>query len=170
LLVIENFASLCYNMQKYDQAQDLYQKILTKDPKHASAMARLGDIFGSKGEFDKAVDYYNQALEIENDNCALWFNLGVLYFQEIKDNDNAINAFSRTVDLCPEDNNAFINLAVAYITSERFDEAADKLSGYVEDNPDDCTGWDLYFQALLRKGMAKEAREAYKKYEECSGQ
>jgi tetratricopeptide (TPR) repeat protein len=169
LLVIENFASLCYNMQKYDQAIDLYQKILVKDPKHASAMARLGDIFGSKGEFDRAVNYYNQALEIENDNCALWFNLGVLYFQEIKDNDNAINAFSRTVDLCPEDKNAFINLAVAYISAERFDEAVDNLATFVEDNPDDCSGWDLYSQALLRNGMRQQAQEAYKKYEECSG-
>lgn len=170
LLVLENFASLCYNMKRYDEAVGLYQKILVKDPKHASALARLGDIYGHKEEFEKAVDYYNQALEIENDNCGLWFNLGVLYFQEMKDNDNAINAFSRTVDLCPEDKNAFINLAVAYITAERFDEAADRLSGFVEDNPDDCTGWDLYSQALLRKGKKDQAEEAYKKYKECSSQ
>jgi superkiller protein 3 len=168
LLVLENFASLCYNMKKYDEAEDLYLKILAKDPKHASAMARLGDIYGQKEEFDKAVNYYTDALEIENDNCALWFNLGVLYFQKIKDNDNAINAFSRTVDLCPDDLNAFINLAVAYISAERFDEAVEKLEVFVEDNPDDCTGWDLYSQALLRKGMRKQAQEAYKKYEECS--
>lgn len=169
MLVIENFASLCYSIKNYDKAEELYLVILSKDPQHASAMGRLGDIYGLKGEFEKAVDYYNRALAIENDNCGLWFNLGVLYFQEIKDNDNAIRAFSRTVDLCPEDKNAFINLAVAYITAERFDEAVDKLSTFVEENPDDCTGWDLYSQALLRKGMRKEANEAFKKYEECSG-
>lgn len=170
LPVLENITSLCFNLKKYDEAENLYLKILAKDPKHASAMARLGDIYGEKEEFDKAVNYYNQALEIENDNCALWFNLGVLYFQEIKDNDNAINAFSRTVDLCPEDKNAFINLAVAYISAERFDEAVEKLEAFVGANPDDCTGWDLYSQALLRKGMKDQAQEAYKKYQECSGE
>jgi len=169
LLVMENFASLCYNIKNYDKAEELYLTILKKDPNHAGAMGRLGDIYGHKGDFEKAVGYYNRALEVENDNCALWFNLGVLYFQEIHDNDSAINAFSRTVDLCPDDINAFINLAVAYISAQRFDEAIEKLSAFVEERPNDCTGWDLYSQALLRKGMRKEAQEAYKKYEECSG-
>jgi len=169
MLVLENYASLCFNVGKYARAEELYKEILTKDPVHASAMARLGDIYGHKKEHQTAVDYYNQALEIEQDNCGLWFSLGVLYFQEMKDNDNAINAFTRTVELCPDDTSAFINLAIALIMAGRFDEAAEKLAVYVEDHPGDCTGWDLYSQALLRKGMRKQAQEAYKKYEECSG-
>lgn len=169
MVVLENFASLCFTIGKYDKAKELYTKILTKDPKNAEAMARLGDIAGFDGKYQDAVNYYNQALEIQSNNCDLWFSLGVLYFQQIKDNDNAINAFSRTLELCPDDSNAFINLMVAYITAERFDEAIDKLSTFVEEYPDDCTGWDLYSQALLRKGQKSEALEAYKKYEACTG-
>lgn len=167
MLVLENYTNLCYNIGKFDRAEELYKKILEKDPTHASAMARLGDIYGEKKEFQTAINYYNQALDIEQDNCNLWFRLGVLYFQEIKDNDNAINAFSRAVELCPEDKDAFINLSIALIMAGRFDDAVDRLSVYVEDNPDDCTGWDLYSQALLRKGMKKEALEADNKYKEC---
>ncbi|UCC80316.1 MAG: tetratricopeptide repeat protein [Candidatus Zixiibacteriota bacterium] len=169
MLVLENFANLCYNAGRYDRAHDLYKEILEKDPGHAGAMARLGDIYGEKKEFQTAIGYYNQALDIEQDNCNLWFRLGVLYFQEIKDNDSAINAFGRAVELCPEDKDAFINLSIALIMGGRFDEAVEKLSGYVVDNPDDCTGWDLYSQALLRKGMKEEALEADKKYKECTG-
>ena len=169
MLVLENFAALCFNIGEYDRAEELYRKLIEKDPNHANAMARLGDIYGGKKEFQKAVDYYNQALAIEQDNSNLWFNLGVLYFQQMKDNENAITAFTRAVELSPEDLDAFINLAIALIMAGRYDEAANKLSVYVEDNPDDCTAWDLYSQALLRKGMRKQAQEAYQKYEECSG-
>lgn len=168
MIVLENYANFCFNIGKFDQAKELYLKLLEKDPNNANAMARLGDIYGEKKEFQNAVDYYNRALELEQDNGNLWFNLGVLYFQRMKDNENAINAFTRAVELNPEDLDAFINLAIAMIMAGRYDEAADKLSVYVEDNPDDCTGWDLYSQALLRKGMRKQALEANKKYEECS--
>jgi DNA-binding SARP family transcriptional activator len=59
---------------------------------------------------------------------------------------------------------------VAYMTGQRYDEAIDKLSVYVEDHPQDCSGWDLYFQALLKKGLKSQAVEAYDRYKKCSGQ
>jgi tetratricopeptide (TPR) repeat protein len=170
ILVLENYASLCFNIGKYDLAENLYKKILEKDPNHANAMARLGDILAEKEDYQTAVDYYNRALDVEQDNCNLWFRLGVLYFQEMKETDSAITAFSRAVDYCPDDKDAFVNLSIALIMSERFDEAIDRLSVYVQDNPDDCTGWDLYAQALLRKGQRKQAQDAYKKYEDCAGE
>lgn len=169
MLVLENYGNLCYNIGKYDRAEEMYNKILQKDPNHASAMARLGDIKAEKKEFQDAVNLYNQALGIEQDNCNLWFRLGILYFKEMKDNDNAINAFTRAVDLCPEDRDAFVNLSIALIMAGRYEDAVNRLSVFVEDYPNECTGWDLYSQALLRSGMRKQAQDAYKKYEECSG-
>lgn len=169
ITVLENYASLCFNIDKFDIAEGLYQKILIADPKNAPAKARLGDIFGQKKEFQTAVDYYNQALELESDNCNLWFNLGILYFRELKDNDNAIRAFSRSADLCPEDANGHINLCVAYIEAGKLDEAQNILETFTEDFPGECAGWDLYFKVLMKKGLRKQAQEAFKKYEECSG-
>jgi tetratricopeptide (TPR) repeat protein len=168
--VLENLAGVCFNTGRLDRAEELYKEILVKDPNHANAMARLGDIYAERKEYQTAVDHYRRALDIEQDNCDLWFRLGVLYFQEMQQSDSAITAFTRAVDLCPDDVNAFINLSIALIMAGRYNEAADKLSVYVEDYPDDCTGWDLYSQALLRMGMRKQAQDAYKKYEECSGE
>lgn len=169
ITVLENYASLCFNIDKFDIAEGLYQKILIADPKNAASKARLGDIFGQKKEFQAAVDYYNQALELESDNCNLWFNLGILYFRELDDNDNAIRAFSRSADLCPDDANGHINLCVAYIEAGKLDEAQNILETFTEDFPGECAGWDLYFKVLMKKGLRKQAQEAFKKYEECSG-
>ena len=169
VVVIEEYANFCFNIGKFEEAEGLFKKLLEKDPNDARAMQMLGVIYSDKDDLQLAVEYYNKALDIEPDNSQLWFNLGVLYFQRLKDNDKAIDAFKRAVELQPEDKDAFVNLSIALIMANRFDEAVEKLSVFVEEYPEECTGWDLYSQALLRKGLRKQALDANKKYEECSG-
>ncbi len=165
--VLENFANLCLNLGKYDLADSLYEKILVVEPGNANAIMRRGDIAREQKNFEKAVSFYKSALEISPDDCIMWFNLGVIYFQELKSTDEAINAFGRSIDLCPDDVNAQINLNVALILAERFEDAIARLESLITDYPDECIGWDLYSQTLLRQGRKKEALEAYKKFEDC---
>jgi tetratricopeptide (TPR) repeat protein len=167
--ILENFASLCFNAEKYAKADSLYEKILAQDPSNADAILRRGAIAAENGDYTTAVDYYTRSLDLDPDNCDLWFNLGILYFQEIKNNEEAYNSFMRARELCPNDANPRINLNVVLLTMERFDEAIADLETFTLDFPDECVGWDLYSQALLRKGMRKQALEAAKKYEECKG-
>jgi len=167
--ILENFASLCFNMEMYAKADSLYEKILSQDPNNAEAILRRGAIASENEDYTTAVDYYTRALDLEPDNCDLWFNLGILYFQEIKNNEEAVSAFSRARELCPDNANPRINLNVVLLTMERFDEVIVNLETFTLDFPDECVGWDLYSQALLRKGMRKRALEANNKYEECKG-
>ena len=81
--------------------------------------------------------------------------------------DDAEQAFSRSADLCPNDLNAQVNLNVVLITNNKLDDAITRLSTFTSSNPEECAGWDLLSQALIRKGLKKEALEADKKYKEC---
>jgi predicted Zn-dependent protease len=87
----------------------------------------------------------------------------------MKNSEEALSSFMRAKELCPEDPNPRVNLNVVLLTLERFDEAIANLETFTQDFPDECVGWDLYSQALLRKGMRKQALEANNKYEECKG-
>jgi tetratricopeptide (TPR) repeat protein len=165
--ILENFASLCFNIGMFAKADSLYEKILAQDPNNVEALKRRGMIASENEDYTTAVDYFARALELEPDNCDLWFRLGVLYFQQIKNNEEALKAFSRATELCPDDANPRINLNVVLLTMKRFDEAMANLETFTQDFPDECVGWDLYSQALLRKGMRKQALEANNKYEEC---
>lgn len=168
--VIENLAGISFNTERYAQADSLYARVIEKDPKNAEAMVRRGIIAADKEDFQTATDFYNAALGIEPRNCDLWFNLGVMYFQKMKKNEDALNAFQKAVELCPNDVNAQINLNVVLIMMKRFDEAAANLETFTQDYPDECVGWDLYSQALLQKGMRNQALDAAKKYDECKGE
>jgi len=168
--VLENYASLLFNLERYDEADSIYMKILEKDPKHVEAIVRRAMIANNKKDFETSAALYDKALELEPENCDLWFNLGVMKFRELKDNDSALSCFTRAVELCPEDVNAQINLCVVLISMKKFDEAVTRLETFTQDFPKECVGWDLYSQALLQLGNRSKALEADNKYKECTGE
>jgi len=165
--VMENLASFSFGIGKYALADSIYKRILEKDPKNVDAMVGIGSIAEINEDFETAKNLYLSALELEKENCALWFNLGVLYFQRLKNSEEALTAFAKAIEYCPEDANAHINLNVVLIYLERFDEAAERLEIFTQDFPAECVGWDLYSQALLRKGMKSKALQAEDKFKEC---
>jgi len=169
--VLENLASFTFSIGKYDEAKVLYEKILEKEPQNADAIIGLGSIAEINGDFETAKTLYLSALdqETEKENCGLWFNLGVLYFQKLNMNEEALAAFGKSMEYCPEDVNSYINYFVVLFSLERFDEAVEKLENFTRDFPEECAGWDLYSRALLQKGMRSQALDAAKKFEDCQG-
>ena len=168
--VLINAGNLLLGMGKFAAADTMFTLILEKDPNNIDALIRRGEIADQVGRYEDAVNFYNRALQIDptdSSMCNVWFNLGVVYFQQMKKMDDAEQAFIRAVELCPSDINAQVNLNVVLITNNKLDDAVSRLTTFTSQNPDDCTGWDLLSQALLRKGQKEEAYAANKKYEEC---
>ncbi len=166
--LLENYAGLCFTLKKYDQADTIYSKILEMDPSNAEAMARRGAIAEENKEYEKAADFYISALKIVPDNCDIWFNLGIVYFQKLKQNNKAEDAFNQAVQKCPTDVNAKVNLNVVLVSEAKYDEALKNLLTLTQENPTECTGWDLISQVYTLKGDKKSAAEAYKKYQDCT--
>ena len=165
--VLSNLASMTFNIKRYDESDSLYAIIIGLDPGNAEAWLRRGEIADQKGDYEQAVTFYNKALELKPDQCDIWFNLGVIYFQRLKKMENAEQAFSRAVDICPEDVNALVNLNVVLISNNKLDDAIARLTSFTQKFPNECVGWDLLSQALLRKGEKEKAYETNKKYEDC---
>lgn len=167
--VLESFAAMSFNLKQYDRADSLFAAVVEADPANADAWLRRGLIADQKGEYEKAAEYYNKALEIDKTICEAWFNLGIIYFQKLQKLENAEQAFTHAVETCPQgDINVMINLNVVLISEGKIDQAIENLSAFTQNNPQECVGWDLLSQALLRKGEKEKALEANKKYEECN--
>jgi tetratricopeptide (TPR) repeat protein len=166
--VLINVANLTYGMGRISEADSMFATVLENEPNNIDALIRRGEIADQQGRYDDAVSYYNRALEQKADLCDVWFNLGVIYFQRLRKMEDAEQAFTRSADLCPDDINAHVNLSVVLITNNRLDEAVSRLSKFTAEHPEECVGWDLYSQALIRNGQKEEALAANKKYEECS--
>ncbi len=168
--ILKNLIQISYKVGKTNLVDSLAMVLLTNDPNNVEALLIIAEIAEGAKNFERAVEYYNKALAIKPDNCTVWFKVGVIYFKELKQPENAEQAFMQSTNLCPEDNNAFINLAVLLITQGKYDDAVSRLTAFTQTNPGDCAGWDLLSQALVRKGEKEKALEAQKKYFECNGQ
>ncbi len=50
-----------------DEEIERCENALVFDPKNASAMAKLGDIYYARGDIDRAIDYYQRSLDVWKD-------------------------------------------------------------------------------------------------------
>jgi superkiller protein 3 len=165
--VLESLAALLFNQKNYDRADSLYAILLHKDSTNAEAFLRRAEIADQQQRYNEAVELYNKTLQLQPRQCDVWFNLGVIFFQRLQKPADAEQAFRRAVDLCPQDINAEVNLNVVLIFQNKLDDAIGRLKAFTQANPQECTGWDLLSQALLKKGLKQEAYAASKKYEDC---
>jgi tetratricopeptide (TPR) repeat protein len=100
---------------------------------HASILADLG-------RFSEAERIYNHTLELDSNFGLAWFNLGVLYMRQGK-NDLALKCYERAFDLNPSDEGAAVNLGVILHRLGRQDEARSQFLKAVQLGHDSAISW-----------------------------
>jgi tetratricopeptide (TPR) repeat protein len=56
---------------------DCYAKLIEKNPKDAVAWINMGNMYGYKKEFEKAIGCYEKVFEFEPNNASARYNLSV---------------------------------------------------------------------------------------------
>lgn len=86
------------------------------------------------GRFEKAADFYKQALTLRKDLGGAWNNFGIA-LQAQKNYLDGAAAFRRAADLLPSDPRPLENLALVYLTLERDEEALRYYTESLERDP-----------------------------------
>ena len=68
--LLKNCISL-FQEGKLEEAEKMYKKVLGIDQDNFNAIVNLGNIYGTIGMFDKAVEYFERALTFNPDNPEL---------------------------------------------------------------------------------------------------
>ena len=55
------------------------EKRLKIDPYYAEAYCNLGIVYDSKGEYDRAIENYSQAIQLKHDYAVAYNNRGITY-------------------------------------------------------------------------------------------
>lgn len=93
----------------------------------STALVALGAYYFEKGDVVKAAEYYEKSLEVRMIAPAVWFRLGTINMQLHKW-DNALRAFSRVVQLEPEEHEAWANVAAIHMRNKNPSEAYPALN------------------------------------------
>lgn len=146
-------------IEKYNKALADFDKALELDPMYVLAYAGKGNILYRYGEFEKATEAYNKALESENlivekvgkrGLAGVYASRGRNYKQYLKMNESLAD-YSKALDLAPKLMGAIGNQVENYMTIQdyaRAVELSDRAVDILENDPeyrDYEWGYGTYF-------------------------
>lgn len=91
-------AYLLIESENYDKAKKILLKLRTKDINQTEIFFALGIIAINEDKFDKALECFNNSIELSPDNHEAYFNLGSIYAQK-RDIPEMIYAFRKCIEL-----------------------------------------------------------------------
>jgi len=106
-----------------------------RTPQLAEALCRKGFKFSIQGEFKKALNYYQDAVERNPGDVVAWNGLGSCY-DGLDRPEEAIAAFQQAIQADPENAGAYFTLAQYYRKLGRFEEAIQSYKLATEADPD----------------------------------
>ena len=84
-------------MNVFETAEKLYLKVLDKDPKNFEGQLWLGSLYSEKGQFPKAIELLEGAIEQRPTDVRPYYNLGLLQ-AKLKRQELAIEIFKRGLE------------------------------------------------------------------------
>ena len=73
----------------------------------------MGLLTGQKGDFDRAIEDFNKAIDLKPDYAKAYYNRGIAYGDK-GDFDRAIEDFNKAIDLNPDYAKAYYSRGIAY--------------------------------------------------------
>ena len=131
-------------------------------PSNISRWNEKGKELASQGDFPKALEAFNKALEIDPQNCVTWNNKGVTFGLK-KDYNRAYEAFSTAIRYgCDNDAAIWCNRGLALHNLGRFDEALASYERALIIKPDFTAAWHNKGELFLVQKRCEEALNAYR--------
>jgi pentatricopeptide repeat protein len=111
-----------------EAAVAVYQKIVRREPDNADAHNFLGYLLWQLGRSEEAAHCYENALACDSRNVIACNNLGVIYLDDRREYQPALQLFERALSLKPDYTMACFNAARALEGLGRSNEAAEAYS------------------------------------------
>ncbi|HUB68539.1 MAG TPA: tetratricopeptide repeat protein [Candidatus Methylacidiphilales bacterium] len=146
----------------YENSETLWADTLAKNPGCCIGYNNLGLVFLQKGETDKAIPEFQEALSINPNFGAARDDLGDAFMEEGRI-DKAIDQYRENIKIDPGYLVAYTNLGVALLKKGQVDEAIVQFKKALEINANHCATRCNLGNALMQKGQWQEAMAQFQK-------
>jgi tetratricopeptide (TPR) repeat protein len=159
---------LYYKIKKYDEAILIYNEILKRkkipDKIYNDALYYSAYSYDLKGETDKALEFYQLALEKEPNDIDLIFNLGrLLYMKNLY--IEALEKFQEIIKGNPKDFEANMNVGNCYLQLKKYSESLPFLLKTTEINNNNSQAWNNLAVAYINLDKKELGKIAFEKAE-----
>lgn len=146
--------------QGLEKAEGLLEKLPDEYQKEAAFYNVKGKLAANKTNFERAIEAYNKAIEIDPADAVLWNNKGTT-LQELKRYKEAITAYDQAIAVDPEYVSAWISKGNALADLERYEEAIAAFDKAITLDPKHAIAWYNKGTALYDSKRFEEAIAAY---------
>jgi len=105
-----------------------------------------GDAYANLGQYQRAIEDYNQTIQLKPDNDQVYNNRGIAYYY-LGQHQRAIEDYNQTIQLKPDNDQAYYNKGLAYIDLGQYRLAIDDFNKAISLNP-------IYTRAYIMRGDA----------------
>ena len=157
-----DFAVEKHNQGNLREAEEIYKKVLEKQPDNPNALHLLGLIMHQSGKNDEAINLIKKAISF-NPSAMYYGNLGMIY-DFLGNEEKSAECFEKALEINPNYGNAHLahyNLGVFYKEKGEFEEALTHFDRAIEiDKNFYDARWNRSL-VLLLLGRFKEGWEEY---------
>ncbi len=143
-----------------ENAENFVLQMAEQAPDHPGIFLFLGNIYTAMEKFNKAIQAYQQSIELDPDNPEAHNNIGIVYRRE-ENFPAAVGALEQARKLAPQRADIWYNLANVYKQMEDPDEAEVYYRKALELNPNLTRAFNNLGNLYETRGMHDEAKELY---------
>jgi len=136
-------------MRQLQEKMGLLKKALEANPKDATLLGRLGDLYYDAGMFDQARDYYSKSLEIDPRNPNISTDLGIC-FHRLGRTEEALQRFRASLAVDPRHWQSWLNLGIVSLFENQDVKTAEEALARVKELNPTFEGLPQLQQALDR--------------------
>ena len=148
-----------YELGKYKEAIQCYDKAIDIDPDDADAYYNKGCALDSLEQYKEVIKYYDKAIEIDPDDADAYNNKGYALYC-LKQYKEAIKCYDKVIEIDPDFALAYNNKGCALDSLKQYKEAIKCYDKAIEIDPD-------YKDAYYWKGLTLTSLEQYKEAIKC---
>jgi tetratricopeptide (TPR) repeat protein len=148
---------------EFENAIESFKEALEFNPEYADAWNDLGSAYSEVGNYEDSEKAHKRALEVSPMDANIWTRLVLLYVNDQKKPDKAMDICNKILEVNPEDAKGWAYKGATHFNKKEIDEAFAAINRSLEIDPKLEGAWGQLGRIYARKGENDKALEAYEK-------
>lgn len=125
------------------RAKELEEFAKQNNSASSNDLLEEGKTYCNNEEYDKAIEIFKKAVELNPNEYLNWQWLGRSYYERYSDGDeeNALNSLLKAVELNPNDDSNWYWLGISYGMNSQYDKEKESFLKATELNPNNADNW-----------------------------